>query len=99
MFKVKHFGIILDLFLYFNKNLKQVLVKVNILVVPLRKLHNSLPRRYLLLIIIPFIRQHANFCDGIFNNILSKFLLFFFFCNRLDSSEHNTRLVLIRGAR
>ena len=97
MFKVKHFGIISDLFLYFNKNLKQVSVKVNILVVPLRKLHNSLPRRYLLLIIIPFIRQHANFCDGIFNNFLSKFLLFF--CNRLESSQHNTRLVLIRGAR
>ena len=65
----KHLGMLLDVRIDFQENIKNIYSKVNKTIGLLRKLHNTLPRLPLLTICKSFIRPHLDYGDIIYDQV------------------------------
>ena len=91
----KHLGILLDVQLDFQGDLKNIYSKVNKTIGLLRKLHNALPRLPLLTIYKSFIRPHLDYGDIIYDQAYTAL-----FHQKIESVQYNLALAItgaIRG--
>ena len=91
----KHLGMLLDVKLNFQENLKSICCKFNKTIGLLRKLHNTLSRLPLLTIYRSFFRPHLDYGDIIYDQACTAS-----FHQKIESVQYNSALAIagtIRG--